>query len=76
MRRRALRRRYGHARRLSKTNANRLRALVRDGHVDTKFRGYWDPLVDLGLATRERLPYEYSDVYRFKPTAAGKAVIA
>jgi len=73
---RALRHRYGHTRRLSKTNTNRLRALVRDGHVDTKFRGNWDPLVDLGLATRERLPYEYGDVYRFKPTAAGKAAIA
>ena len=34
-----------------------------------------DPLVGFGLATKERLPLEYRDVYRFRPTAKGKKEI-
>ena len=37
--------------------------------------GVFDPLVGFGLATKERLPLEYRDVYRFRPTAKGKKEI-
>ena len=63
------------ARKPTRVHLARLRGLVRAKVIDTAFQGVFDPLVGFGLATKERLPLEYRDVYRFRPTAKGKKEI-